>query len=216
MPSSNVERRTAIIDALPHALRDALAEFDLGRDSCVLSSWLGREVLREHGINATAVPCLAIVANPALWQLAEEDELALAHLVFEGSEEELAAAGGYTVGIGFGSKQPGRWQGHLILTTRNPDRLLDLTLDQASRPRHDMIVEPMSVAVDRKALAGLQRGEGAIPVLDQSGTVVLYLPHPNRDLGWKGGSAWGASGISDVRDDLLAFVIDRIGVDTVR
>jgi hypothetical protein len=49
----------------------------------------------------------------------------------------------YSLAVSIGDPQPGKWSGHQVVNLA--DRvLIDLTLDQADRPRHDIVL-PMQI-----------------------------------------------------------------------
>lgn len=188
--------RGAIIDALVETLPPTLYAALERRDTCVLSSNIGRAVLRSYGIDARPLAVRALVCNRVAWEATEGDLTRLWEMTLEDAPEEF-----WTVGLGFGEREPGRFPGHLILSTRNPDRIIDLTLDQASRPDKGIRLEPFSDDVDREALRKFERGEGVLRTDDaEDGSVVAYGRVP--DLDYRRGTDWRGITAAEVDFDL--------------
>jgi hypothetical protein len=114
-------------------------------DSCIASTAIGIRVLRYFGIDA----------HPMSVRVAVYNALA-ARLLNEGVDpgEVKRTPGAYGVGVGFESTElladdrPHRWPGHLAILLDDAPWLIDLALDPASRPAHDMPVEPTAFPVD--------------------------------------------------------------------
>lgn len=123
-------------------------------DSCIASTAIGIEVLGYFGV----------WAHPMSVRVAAYNATA-ARLLGEGvdPEEVKRTPGAYGVGVGFENDEhladarPNRWPGHVAILLDEAPWLVDLSIDQASRPMHDLPVEPMAfpIPLDRGAwLAG--------------------------------------------------------------
>src|SRR5262249_38296206 len=54
----------------------------------------------------------------------------------------------WSIGVGYGDKEPGKWPGHLAVIVKERI-LLDLSLDQADRPAKHIRLPPLMRAVQR-------------------------------------------------------------------
>lgn len=137
--------------------------------SCIASTRIGMGVLKHYGI-----PCYP--------QAVKVDALnrAAARAVLEGWTDPVALeeAGVKMVGIdGTGALDnvAGSWDGHLVLVTADATGLeiiVDLTLDQMSRPEHDLPLEPVVLPVFDGWPFGV--------TFPGSGVQVLYRKIPTR------------------------------------
>jgi hypothetical protein len=115
-------------------------------DSCIESSALALDFLRRLGIACRELPVEVSVMNEPAWRLYEGGS------TYGASPEERAAwdlAGAWGVGLGMISTpvpRPDQYAGHLIVVVEG-GWLLDLSLDQASRPRHGIVVAPLLAAI---------------------------------------------------------------------
>lgn len=209
---SNLDERKQIIKALQRQLPELTTEIGFNRDICVLSGWAGRELLRRFGISAKPVAVRAVALNDVFWELTGEDWDKVFSVNLEDDDVPDEA---WSVGIGFGPESPGRWPGHLVLTTRNPDMLLDLTLDQASRPERGINLYPLADEIERGVLQAFERGEGTLSFYDpETGTRVAYgmIPDlkPNSGTDWRG---MDSGELSEARKKLVDLLEKRIKAD---
>lgn len=196
-----VERRKAVLETLVRVHPDESTRAGFKRDTCVFASWTGREVLRRFGIQAKPVAVRAIVANAIAWEAKDGD--------IKRIMDEAPPEGGWTLGLGVpaGDPAPGRWSGHLVLTARNPDVFLDLTIDQANRPEKGIVFEPHLEEVGRCLLREFEAGTNAIAFKSDSGARVVYAMIP--DLSPASGHDWNAAGDVEIRRYRDQFV-DRL------
>ena len=61
----------------------------------------------------------------------------------EEAERDWFPHGCYSIAVGVGDREPGKWPGHLVANLADKV-LIDLTLDQADRPQHDIVL-PMPI-----------------------------------------------------------------------
>jgi hypothetical protein len=175
---NSVQQRMIAIHAMRRAVPAVLSDFFQGKDVCILASRIGSELLREeNGIDAKPVSARAWILNAQMWEYIEEDWERLVEKWPEEDEQAALDAGAWSVGLGMGRAEPGRFAGHVLLALRNPDGLLDLTLNQASRPTKGMTLEPTFMAAEnRRELRTFLNGEGAFARWDEeSGTRMVYV-----------------------------------------
>lgn len=100
------------------------------KDSCIASTRIGVEFLRAFGYSARPVPVKQTILNGPMKETIDRklDE------PLEGSYI-LAIEGTDHMG------EDGGWDGHLIFTIE--DNLVDLSLDQATRPHKGIFLEPL-------------------------------------------------------------------------
>lgn len=137
------------VTAVAGYLRALMVATGIRRDSCILGTRLAREVLAYFGLPATAVPVRFAVFNPAAWALLEANDGALPDPLPDGAWSVGVAASGV--------HGPGRWDGHLVLRVDVAEPLLlDVTIDQASRPERGIVLDEPVVAPwpDRLAADG--------------------------------------------------------------
>lgn len=147
-------------------------------NTCILSSRVGAEVCRHYGIRFRALPVSIQIFNPAMLAQVE----AQGHWPRDQDETRQweRKHGAWAVGVGAtGESLPGRWDAHLCLLgfhneadDRTDGLLIDLTLHQASRPRHQIQLEPHSTLVQ----SGFLGGEPF--VMEQNGCAVRYRHFP--------------------------------------
>lgn len=124
-----------LIDVARPLIREVLAP-----DSCIGSTRIGLDVLAYFGIKAIPLPVSLVILNAEAAQILIETE----------SMEELAKAvaiptaqqegGPWTIGVGAPGQsrgtpaEPGKWPGHLVIGIPAHHLVVDLSLDQVSRP----------------------------------------------------------------------------------
>lgn len=149
-------------------------------DSCIATCRIGAKVLRHFGVLVRPVPVRAMAFTPDRWALHERG-MAL-------DDPRLAATGhcvliGHTGEVYESAEEGGRrrWNGHLVLLTHEPAILVDMSLDQASRPdRGIALTEPICARIPNAQ--AFRDGE---PVLGRTreGVVLAYIALHND--GWK-------------------------------
>jgi hypothetical protein len=138
-----------------------------GAASCIESAAAAVDVLRAGGIWVQVLAVTVLVFNAIGWQLHGQG-------ILPGlSSTEMAVWSLYdawSVGIGTLTDvpSPGAYGGHLVALVENR-WLLDLAIDQASRPDHGVTLSPLLVAIEPSRLAA----DGEIVELSD-GTVLVY------------------------------------------
>jgi hypothetical protein len=149
-------------------------------DCCIAATRIFSLVADYFRVNCRPLSVRVIAFNPTAtaWAVANDQ------LPVEGPEwEALVRAGAWSVGVGGGDKNPGKWPGHLAAVV-DERYLVDLSLYQAYRPQHGMVLTPTFGAVTPKFLAG--EAEGQVFV---AGCLCLYVACPEdhsfeRALDW--------------------------------
>jgi hypothetical protein len=160
-----------VLVALAAVGRPIMLEY-VERSSCIAATRMGLEVCRYFGIAARPQSVRMMAVN------------ALARAAITAGEEPDWAAGAWSVGIaGNGQPQtPGGWDGHLVLVA---DRtLVDLSLDQASRPAKDLPLNAATFRLDDT----FDHGEWVHYRLGPA--TVSY--QQTRDLTWRTSPDWQA------------------------
>jgi hypothetical protein len=137
-------------------------------DCCIESTALALDFLRARGIACRELSVQVMIFNKPGWRLYQSGS----HVNDSPTDKALwDTMGGWSIGIGFphGAPKPNKFQGHLVALIEG-GWLLDLSIEQASRPARGMaITAPLLAPCEVSALAaGLQ-------VYDRSdGTVLVY------------------------------------------
>ena len=164
---------------LEYARPEILKEYRA--DSCIVSTAVGLDILTSFGILAEPLAVRTFLFNKAFadridagspWPRGDE--------VKRWTDED----GSYSVGIGFGDQQPNKWAGHLVILVER-QFLLDLSIDQATRPKYDMFFEPFVVEVDDKFLQG-----EAPKVFGYNGCIIRIELLPNKQTGYITSPDW--------------------------
>jgi hypothetical protein len=172
-------REARILDALVRRVRPAvLREFTA--DSCVATTRIALDVLEHFGFQGQAYPLLTVVLNPAATDLLHQGKT-LSDI------GPLTRHGGpWTIGLG--ARTPGQqFVGHVVLGSRDIGIVADLSIDQASRPEHDLFLRPFWQPVpprwfaDSTAIAAMESTSGVTIILDRSlcPDPVAYQRSPN-------------------------------------
>jgi hypothetical protein len=141
-------------------------------DSCIVSTRIAIDVLDYFGIKAKALPVKLGAYNPLAWESVEK-----------GVEPDWNG-GAWGVGIGtaspiaFTRQSPSGVDGHLVALVEDTT-LLDLSIDQASRPAKGITLAPYFGAIRPENLAGFEEGEGLVFRVDGDCRIV-YWRHPER------------------------------------
>lgn len=137
-----METKEVIRRLLKYARPEILKEFRA--DSCIVSTAIGLDVLTAFGVLAEPFAVRTTIFNEAFvnrieggspWPKGDE--------VRHWTDED----GSYSVGIGVGTQQPNKWAGHLCILAEKR-YLIDLSIDQATRPLYNMEFKPMCVEVE--------------------------------------------------------------------
>jgi hypothetical protein len=108
-------------------------------DCCIAATAILIDVLDYFRLTARPLSVIVTVFNPAMSERIEREGMP----TLEEAERDWFPHGCYSLAVGVGDPQPGKWPGHLVASLAGKV-LIDLTLDQADRPQHDIVL-PMPI-----------------------------------------------------------------------
>jgi hypothetical protein len=172
-----VDAAGAAVNALARVARPViLTEFR--RDSCIASTRIGIDALAYFGVSAIPVPLRVWVFNQRVLELVEQGASMdqIGELV-RGVQSD-ALGGPWSMMIGAKVDGSDGWAGHLMIGLPCFHTLVDLSIDQASRPRKDLVFdEPLVFSLpkdewwaarEKKHVhVGHRAGSRAVLVLDR-------------------------------------------------
>lgn len=157
---------------VPHLMTAA----GYGRDTCILQTRVGISALALMRIPARPLPVKCVVMNAPYRKHVFERPREEHDTLTPEEVEAIKATGAWSVQLGLGPNpldvRP-RYDGHLLMVVK--DRwVVDLSLDQASRPDRDINLHPF--VIDAPAFA---RGKTPFLPVMFGGTSVVYTHHDN-------------------------------------
>jgi hypothetical protein len=108
-------------------------------DCCIAATAILIDVLDYFRLTARPLSVIATVFNPAMSRRIEREGMP----TLEEAERDWFPRGCYSLAVGVGGPQLGKWPGHLVVNLAD-QVLIDLTLDQADRPQHGIVL-PMPI-----------------------------------------------------------------------
>lgn len=117
-----------LFEALAPLVAPALEKVFRRRDFCVIATRVVIDVAEYYGIEVRPLSVRAIVYNAQFAKRLESGA---------GFTGDWQSDGSYSVGIGFGEPEWGKWAGHLIATADG--MFADYSIAQAERPQHGII-----------------------------------------------------------------------------
>jgi len=173
-PARNLEEITLparpFLPRLCEVVREELHIGTLYRpDCCIAATAILNEVLDYFQLTASPLSVIATIFNPVMSERIAQEGMP----TLEEAERDWFTKGCYSLAVGAGDAQPGKWPGHLV-TVLGGRVLIDLTLDQANRPQHGIVL-PMQILApcDPDFLAGQARVAGSV-----GGCRVVYEARP--------------------------------------
>lgn len=169
--------QTLLDTARPKILKEYRA------DSCIASTAICVDVLTRLGILAEPLAVRLMIFNQPFVARIEQTGI-----FPKGDEikEWTAEDGSYSVGIGFGPAQPGKWPGHLVAIAEKK-YLIDISVDQANRPIYGMEFKPIFIEVEEEFFSGTPR------VFSYNGCTFRYDAIP-QNLGYQSSPDWTFAG----------------------
>lgn len=156
----------AVILAVKQSLRPLILEY-FSRDSCVATARIVIDTLDYFGIVARPLAVEAIIFNGEARAIIQSGS-SLAELYQVMASIPLSRRGGpWTLGLGL-NDDPKVAAGHVVVHVPSVSELLDLSIDQASRPQKGLVLSPMAIPLAGSAFAD-----------DPSATVALEVPQPD-------------------------------------
>lgn len=209
MREQGPERAVYILATLLHVARREILQ-DFRPDSCIASTRVACDVLAYFGIEARP-----LVVRAAYYNRQAAEHAARIGRLPESPEETVAWSeedGSWGIGIGYGGEaeqDPEKWAGHLVAIAG--DRLLiDLSLDQADRPQHDIKFVPLSFRLSAEEQTMFLQPEGHI-VRFYRGGILFYTAFP-ADRSFEDSPNWrsGPTGANWQTSAASARTIERI------
>lgn len=191
------DHETAALDALVTVARPIILR-EFRADSCIASCRLAMDALTYFGITTIEQPVTAMVINHEAAALlsAGTTMQELSDILVRLSPE--TPGGPWTIGVGVGSGAAGTWSGHLIVTVPDIRAVIDLSIDQASRPHKNISLEPYWGVVDRDDWwePDASRESTLFPVASPDGSVIMLDRHAVDPMGYRVSPNWTRSGQS--------------------
>lgn len=186
-----VDRAVEVIEAIRLYARPEILK-DYTPESCIAGTRITFDVLRHYGLRPRAIAAHVRIFNAALLKHIQDGEMPTT----EDVQGWSGLDGSWSVGIGgTGVKKPGHWDGHLVALSMN-SVLIDVTLDQATRPRFKIQMEPVVATAPEDFLAG------APLVFELNGCAVRYTAQPE-DMSWTQAGGWR-------REEPRRAVVERV------
>jgi hypothetical protein len=167
--------------------------------NCIISSAVLHRVLTLLGMKSQPLSVRVIAYNKPMMELLKEGKHPLPQTV-----EEMDKIGGWSVGVGYGDPNPGCWPGHLAVRVGNT--LIDITIDTASRPNKNMVInEPLiSIGVSEDFFTGKED----LWLTDENGILLIYRAFPDDDS-YKVSPNWCGKKHAPVKDMIVERIIWR-------
>jgi hypothetical protein len=144
-------------------------------DTCIISTAIVIDFCRHFGETVYPLACRADIYNKPMRKLIESQGK---FPTDEQVDKWVENSGAWGVGVGYPSKEgeqsPTKWPGHLI--AYSGEFLLDLSIDQASRPHKGIFLERPLLVKD-KDMAEFISNKKHLPVF-RNGCVIIYRAMP--------------------------------------
>jgi hypothetical protein len=145
------------------------------KDTCILSTAIAIDFCKHFGESVFPLACRADVYNEPMKRLIESQGK---FPTDEQADKWVENSGAWGVGVGYpprDGKQDGtKWPGHLI--AYSSEFILDLSIDQASRPHKGILLEK-PLLVKESGMSDFVSGKKNLPVF-LGGCVIMYRPMP--------------------------------------
>lgn len=179
-----------VVESLVRVARPIILEM-FNKDSCIASTRIAIDALRYFGIAAVPMALSATIYNACAVEEFGQGEAITSIANFQSALRVNEPSGAWSVMIGTGlsEKDPNNptWAGHLVAVIPETTVLIDLAIDQASRPSKSIDLEPFCLQIPQK-----EWWKGTDPIVeftDISGSLLVldrrcpdpsgYLSSPN-------------------------------------
>lgn len=195
----------AILGLLEYAKKEISTYYDF--DSCVTNCKIALKVLNKFNIECFEVSVQVTAVNSVF------RDFLIEHKRWPGTPEvkELIEKGAYSVGIGFNSPDK-QWIGHLVCVAKDEEKncfyLIDLSIDQASRPKHGIPIKPLAWPIEEKFT---QEEDLVVIDLAQNEDLIssLFYYSKLKNLGYKESPNWNDSEVNDKISDKIFKKINQ-------
>jgi hypothetical protein len=166
--------------------------------NCIISSAVLHRVLTLLGMKSQPLSVKVVAYNKPMMELLKEGK------PLPQTIEEIDKIDGWSIGVGYGDKMPGNWPGHLAVRVGNA--LIDITIDAASRPKKNMIInEPLiSIGISEDFFAGKED----LWLTDENGVLLIYRAFPEDDS-YKVSPNWCGKKHAPTKDMIVERIIWR-------
>jgi hypothetical protein len=127
---------TAFLERLCEEVPAAMTAHGLARRTCIAHTRVAPIVARQAGYRAEPLACQLVVLNGKAFARATELGRELT------ADEYQDGDGMWSLGIGYGQSPGTKGYDAHVVTIVERKYVLDLTLDQATRPQHDIHLRP--------------------------------------------------------------------------
>lgn len=187
----------AVITALVKVAREEILT-TFAPDSCIASTRIGIDVLRYFGVTAKPIPVSVTIFNEDARRILEEEGIEAVATAVQG-RETLDIGGPWTLGLGVSTPNHAPGPGHLAIAIPHHLTIVDLSLDQANRPRKNIALTPVALKVPEEGTFFTQVGEQIVYTVSttpQADAVSLIYRHESNDR-YRTSRNWARSGHED-------------------
>lgn len=136
-----------VLVALAEVGRGPILDAGFNRRSCIASTRIGLDVLDYFGIKAEPLPLFVLLLNGEALDLWESG-MSQAEIAIEMQKQGRDEPGGpWGIGIGAEIENSVDWAGHLVIAVPQERALLDLSIDQASRPHKGLPIKDKGLLI---------------------------------------------------------------------
>lgn len=211
--SALVDPQRVVDGLLAYARPEILRYF--AADSCIASTRIALDVLGYFGIHAKAVPVSVTVFNEDARAIYERDGIEeVARAVHAARHQDTGGPWTLGIGVDLPGKPPG--PGHVVAVLPRQRLLLDLSLDQANRPKKNLLLGPLAVDIPEDSRFMEEPGEVLpfIGQMDESVPPVALIYRRERSHRYRESLNWqrkaSAEGASEGFREITANVIAAI------
>lgn len=209
----------AVISAVKQSLRPLILEY-FSKDSCVATARIVIDTLDYFGIPSRPIAVEAIIFNGEARAIIESGA-SLAELYQAMAPIPLSRRGGpWTLGLGM-IDDPKVAAGHVVVHVPSSFELLDLSIDQASRPQKGLVLNPMAIRLSGSTFAEDPSATISLEVPQTDGFAPAYIEyrHAQKSLfqhspNWRRTSSSGNEGrrvFTEVTGRAIRMVKERVG-----
>lgn len=206
---------------LAHALANVARPLILTRfrkDSCIASTRIGIDALAYFGVKAVPVSLQMLLFNREAVELLNSGKT-LEEIAAFVRERGLNEEGGpWTMGVGADLGRPGGWAGHLVVGVPAANLLVDLSIDQVSRPHKGLVLdEPAVLQVPETWWTGetdmvqfTNPNDGSMIFLDQRESMLPDRDGYRKTSNWKGRAGGSEAPVRAVTGQVIRAMKDEV------
>ena len=182
-----------VVESLVRVARPIILEM-FNKDSCIASTRIAIDALRYFGITAVPMSLSTTIYNSCAVEAFKQGKAIASIVNFQSAlcANKTSEAWFVMIGTGLSEQDPNNptWAGHLVAVIPDETVLIDLAIDQASRPAKNIDLEPFWLRIPQE-----DWWKGTDPVVefsDISGSELVldrrcsdpsgYLTSPNWDV----------------------------------